>query len=70
MKKADFETAILDKLRQVPLENRRQWKEIDLMIWWNTEKAKDSYLTWDGCKGDIWQHVNGLGARLIGGNAM
>lgn len=70
MIKAEFDHAILRKLEKIPLGVRRQWRESDLMVWFFSEQSKDTYLRWEGCKGDIWQHVKGLGINLIGKTTM
>lgn len=70
MKKEEFCNAVRNKLREIPLETRRKWKDIDLMSWWQKVKAKDSYLTWERAHGDIWQHVKGMCKDLIGSKAI
>lgn len=70
MKKEDFEKALRDKLREIPLETRQNWEEKDLNVWWWTVKKEDSYLTWERATGDVWQHVKGMCDDLIGTRAI
>lgn len=59
MKKKEFEQAVRNKLRKVPLETRMTWKDADLFLWWLKAKAEDSYLTWEQSPCDLWQFVPG-----------
>ena len=70
MNKKEFEQALRQKLRGVPLETRKKWKEIDLLGWFSTAADKDSYLRWKGGHGDPWQYVKGMCSDLIGEKAM
>lgn len=69
MQKAEFQTALRDKLRKIPLAIRKTWDDTDLHIWWLTERKNDSYLTWDRCPGNPWQWVPGVWRDLIGEHA-
>ncbi len=69
MKKTEFRQALRDKLRKVPLTARQKWNDTDLLVWWQLAKSEDSYLTWDGCCGDLWQSVPGMCQDLVGKNA-
>ena len=66
MKKVDFEQAVREKLKKIPLESRKQWNNTDLLIWWTEARAEDSYLTWEGCRGDAWQWVPEICRGMIG----
>lgn len=70
MEKKEFTQALRDKLREIPLETRKTWKTSDLLVWWMDARAKDSYLTWESCHGDLWQYVSGTCSDLIGKKAM
>jgi hypothetical protein len=70
VKKDAYRDALRLRLRGVPLETRRKWNETDLMVWWNRERQKDTYLTWERAPGDPWQHVKGMCSDLIGPKAI
>ena len=70
MKKDDFEQALRRLLMSVPLEERKKWDEFDLLTWWTKAQKDDSYLTWERCSGDIWQHVKVVCRDLIGQSAI
>ena len=69
MKKEEFRQALREKLSRVSLQERKTWSDTNLFMWWLTAKAGDSYLTWERCSGDVWQHVPGMCSDLIGQNA-
>jgi hypothetical protein len=67
MKKEDFRQRIRDQLRTtVPLEARKQWDDTKLFVWFMKANSEDPYLTWEGCRGDVWQRVPGMCNDLIG----
>jgi hypothetical protein len=70
MNKEDFKQELRAKLRKVPFETRKEWNDTDLFIWWGQAREADSYLTWDGCPGDVWQRVPGMCKDLIGKSAI
>ena len=69
MKKEEFRQALRDKLSRVSLQERMTWNDTNLFRWWLAAKAGDSYLTWERCSGDVWQHVPGMCSDLIWQNA-
>jgi hypothetical protein len=69
MLKQDFEKAVRDTLRKVPVEERRTWDDTKLFTWFMKAKAEDPFLTWERCPGDPWQWVPGICKHLIGPGA-
>lgn len=69
MLKHEFQEAVRERLRKVPLDTRKTWSENQLFIWWLEAKSQDSYLVWDRCPSDLWQSVKGMCHDLIGPNA-
>lgn len=66
MKKEEFRQAVRAKLQNVPVETRKQWNDTDLLVWWMKAKSEDPYLTWERCRGDLWQQIPGICRNLIG----
>jgi hypothetical protein len=69
MKREEFRNAVRDKVRKIPLETRKSWREIDLLMWWQGAKNEDSYLTLDRSYGDVWQEVRAMCRDLFGDSA-
>ena len=66
MNRAEFQAALRDELRQIPLATRRGWSETDQFAWWmQTIEAKPT-LAWIGGRGDPWRYVKGMCRNLIG----
>lgn len=66
MNRAEFQAAVRNELRQVPLAARRAWTDTELFAWWmQTIEAKPT-LVWNGGRGDPWRYVKGMCKNLIG----
>ena len=66
MNRAEFQAAVRNELRQVPLSTRRAWTDTELFAWWmQTIEAKPT-LVWNGGRGDPWRYVKGMCKNLIG----
>lgn len=70
MKKEEFEHAVSEKLKRIPLETRKQWSELNLLGWWEQAKAEDSYLTCENSKAKVWPLVKISCQELIGKDAI
>jgi hypothetical protein len=66
MNRAEFQAAVRNQLRQVPLATRRAWTETDLFAWWMQTTEANPALVWIGGKGDPWRYVKGMCKHLIG----
>jgi hypothetical protein len=67
MNRAEFQAAVRDELRQIPVATRSGWTQTDLFAWWmQTIEAKPA-LVWIGGRGDPWRYVKGMCRNLIGG---
>jgi len=65
MNRAEFQAAVRNELRQVPLEIRRAWTETDLFAWWMQTTEANPALVWIGGRGDPWRYVKGMCKHLI-----
>ncbi len=66
MNRAEFQAAVRNELRLVPLATRRAWNHTELFAWWmQTIEAKPT-LVWNGGRGDPWRYVKDMCKNLIG----
>jgi hypothetical protein len=62
----EFKLALRQRLRQIPLEERKRWDAVDLFGWWLQECTRGSDLSWEGCPGDASESVPGMCKDIIG----
>jgi hypothetical protein len=70
MTKDEFARALRDRLRKMPLDNRRGWDETRLLEWWTREKSGDTYLRWERDSGNPWKTVLAICRDMIGPDAV
>jgi hypothetical protein len=66
MNREDFQAAVRNALRQVPLATRQAWTESDLFAWWMQTKEANPSLVWDAARVNPWQYVKRMCKNLIG----
>jgi hypothetical protein len=66
MNRAEFQAAVRNQLREVPLATRRAWTETELFAWWMQTTEANPGLVWIGGRGDPWRYVKGMCKHLIG----
>ena len=69
MSKTDFELAVRQKLRQVPVTTRQAWEGSDLYAWWLRTENEHLTLKWENTRGDSWQYVHPMCMNMIGQQA-
>jgi hypothetical protein len=68
--KEEFKKAVSAKLKKIPLEDRREWDETNLLGWWSKAKADDSRLNCGSSGASDWELVEMCTRDLIGKDAL